>query len=94
MGGVLGEVPVGVPLGEPVGDRVNLGFAEGPLTLDGSGLTGHFSGAFAVAPDSRPKGAKTGAGLFMSRGFFGFCCRSFLTLRFRFSTLKRVSSYF
>ena len=63
LGGVLGGVPVGVPLGEPVGDGVNLGFAEGPLTLDGSGLTGHFSGAFALAPDSGPKGAKTEAGL-------------------------------
>ena len=46
-----------------MGDGVNLGFAEGPLTLDGSGLTGCFSGAFALAPDSGPKGAKTGAGL-------------------------------
>ena len=63
LGGVLEGVPVGVPLGEPVGDGVDLGFAEGPLTLDGSGLTGHFSDAFALAPDSGPKGAKTGAGL-------------------------------
>ena len=93
MGGVLGGVPVGIPLGEPVGDGVNLGFAEGPLTLDGSGLTGCFSGVFALAPDSGPKGAKIGAGLCLG-DFFGFCCRSFLTLRFRFSTLKRVSSYF
>ena len=46
-----------------MGDGVDLGFAEGPLTIDGSGLTGRFSGAFTLAPDSGPKGAKTGAGL-------------------------------
>ena len=63
LGGVLGGVPVRVPLGKPVGDGVNLGFAEGPLTLDGSSLTGHFSGVFALAPESGPKGAKIGAGL-------------------------------
>ena len=62
MGGVLG-VPVGVPLSESVGDGVDLGFAEGPLTLDESGLTGHFSGVFALVPDSGPKGAQIGAGL-------------------------------
>ena len=33
------------------------------LTLDGSGLNGCFSGGFALAPDSGPKGAKTGASL-------------------------------
>ena len=63
LGGVLGEVSVGVPLGKPVGDGVNIGFAEGPLTLDGSGLTGCFSGVFALVPDSGPKVAKTGASL-------------------------------
>ena len=61
LAGVLGGVPVGVPLDTTVGDGVNLGFAEGPL--DGSGLTGHFSGVFASAPDSGPKVAKIGAGL-------------------------------
>ena len=54
LGGVLGGVPVGVPLGEPVGDGVDLGFAEGPLTLDGSGLTGRFSGAFAFDKYQKP----------------------------------------
>ena len=49
MGGVLGGVPVGVPLGEPVGDGVNVGFAEGPLTLDGSGLTGCFFRCFCFS---------------------------------------------
>ena len=63
LGGVLGGVPVGVPLSKSGGDGVSVGFPDGPLTLDGSGLAGHFLGVFALAPDSGPKGAKIGAHL-------------------------------